>query len=587
MAAQIALILSMFSVIPFASSTPDHFTEELLLKPLYTEQLYAHFHFATVWSTDYQKESCKSSPHISALRQSRFSVTHSHLFPRALGEILGRHNVQELHVTLTSGLWRYERWGYPVVDAAPGAEVWAWFKPDTEDVDRNWKQLAASLSGLLCASFNFIEPVNSIAPEFSFRPRGVVNEPVNSTFLRYSSLPREIVCTENLTPWKKLLPCDSRMGLATLLNAGHVHNVRYHSVGLHVRPVCRGENCADTALELTQSVSLVYDYAEQYGARIWSFKRLFGQGLMGACPLARSSTIYVETTTNSSIPFTLDPLPLEYVTSTRGGFESTFAKYEVPDTPVSITARYSERQVFFVGLPPPIYASQYITGYGQERGGIVTKIYNRHWNSLDVVLLQNIPWFVPVYLHKLKILCNGRELEPKLVRFRPGRHHVRPYYLEILLQLPARSTTSVSIDFDYVFLKWQEYPPDANHGFYIGSAVVSAYLPLARNYTGLPQDAATVAQGFNASRSGYLVQVRTEAMVVTLPTPDFSMPYNVICLSCTVVALAFGPLHNITTKKLRLKRKDERTVLGKVVEKVLAVLKGRKREEGAGDKKEE
>lgn len=41
-------------------------------------------------------------------------------------------------------------------------------------------------------------------------------------------------------------------------------------------------------------------------------------------------------------------------------------------------------------------------------------------------------------------------------------------------------------------------------------------------------------------------------MIITLPTPDFSMPYNVICLACTVVALAFGPLHNITTKSLHL-----------------------------------
>lgn len=31
------------------------------------------------------------------------------------------------------------------------------------------------------------------------------------------------------------------------------------------------------------------------------------------------------------------------------------------------------------------------------------------------------------------------------------------------------------------------------------------------------------------------------------------MPYNVICLSCTVVALAFGPLYNITTKQLVLR----------------------------------
>ncbi len=32
-----------------------------------------------------------------------------------------------------------------------------------------------------------------------------------TVFLRYATLPREIVCTENLTPWKKLLPCGSKV----------------------------------------------------------------------------------------------------------------------------------------------------------------------------------------------------------------------------------------------------------------------------------------------------------------------------------------------------------------------------------------
>ena len=56
----------------------------------------------------------------------------------------------------------------------------------------------------------------------------------------------------------------------------------------------------------------------------------------------------------------------------------------------------------------------------------------------------------------------------------------------------------------------------------------------------------------NDQRSPVLVQLYTEALLVNLPTPDFSMPYNVICLTCTVVALAFGPLHNITTKSLTI-----------------------------------
>lgn len=74
-----------------------------------------------------------------------------------------------------------------------------------------WEGLTNALAGLFCASLNFVNPANSISPEFTFRPTGVVEHSINSSHLRYSSLPREIVCTENLTPFKKLLPCNSKV----------------------------------------------------------------------------------------------------------------------------------------------------------------------------------------------------------------------------------------------------------------------------------------------------------------------------------------------------------------------------------------
>ena len=46
----------------------------------------------------------------------------------------------------------------------------------------------------------------------------------------------------------------------------------------------------------------------------------------------------------------------------------------------------------------------------------------------------------------------------------------------------------------------------------------------------------------------FFLRLHTESLLVSLPTPDFSMPYNVICLACTVVAIAFGSLHNLTTR---------------------------------------
>ena len=58
-------------------------------------------------------------------------------------------------------------------------------------------------------------------------------------------------------------------------------------------------------------------------------------------------------------------------------------------------------------------------------------------------------------------------------------------------------------------------------------------------------------------QSPVLIQLYTESLLVTLPTPDFSMPYNVLCLTCTVIALAFGQYHQITTKNLTIIEAEE------------------------------
>lgn len=42
----------------------------------------------------------------------------------------------------------------------------------------------------------------------------------------------------------------------------------------------------------------------------------------------------------------------------------------------------------------------------------------------------------------------------------------------------------------------------------------------------------------------------TEILLVPLTTPDFSMPYNVITITCTVFALYFGSLLNVLRKRV-------------------------------------
>jgi len=45
------------------------------------------------------------------------------------------------------------------------------------------------------------------------------------------------------------------------------------------------------------------------------------------------------------------------------------------------------------------------------------------------------------------------------------------------------------------------------------------------------------------------VSIRTTSLLLPLPTPDFSMPYNVIILTSTVMALAFGNIFNLLVRR--------------------------------------
>lgn len=227
---------------------------------------------------------------------------------RPIAEIFQQFGVAELHVSLTHGLWRYDKWGYPPVDAAMGAEIWVWFQGDhhlsDSQVDRQWKRLVDTLSGVLCASLSFIDASNTVRPKFSFRPQfsdsGAVADQTahHKRFVRYATLPREVVCTENLTPWKKLMPCrNTHEGLASLLASSSIYSTNYHSLGLHMRSLCHSPDCSGLRqLEIKQTVNLVFDKQLISPNRDWSMRKLFGQGLAGSCYVADSSHVYVDVT---------------------------------------------------------------------------------------------------------------------------------------------------------------------------------------------------------------------------------------------------------------------------------------------------
>lgn len=60
------------------------------------------------------------------------------------------------------------------------------------------------------------------------------------------------------------------------------------------------------------------------------------------------------------------------------------------------------------------------------------------------------------------------------------------------------------------------------------------------------------------------------------------MPFNVICLGCTAVALAFGGLHNLTTKQFQYGEKKAKATfqqrLREMRQRIVARLFAKRRE---------
>lgn len=499
----------------------DH-TEKLFIRQLPQGRTLAHFEFVTAWDTHHLTWDQPSNVH------------HYGLFPKSLAEVMSHYGTQEVHLTLTQGIWRTRLWGYPPISAPLGAELWAWFLPDT-NAEQQWRGLVNAMSGLLCASLNFIESTATYQPLHSFKPWGAVVGNVSSSQLRYASLPREAVCTENFTPWTKLLPCGTKAGLGSLLVPSNIYDTEYHSLGLHFTSECVNENCSLLGVRLLQSLTVVFQPSPKPKL---TMKSLFTKSLLSSCPLASVSRVAICLTPDLNL--TSSPTLWEDVE-----FGRTVTRWAVYDI-ANLTAGGSKFEISAnvhtsVGMPwaPSVLVHRFITGGNRERRGITTELSNTQQTSVDMLYLTMVPWFCRLFLHTLTV-TSGTLLYQ---HYTPAKDRVQPHTLELLVRVPPHSTVTVSLQFSPAFLKWTEHPPDAHHGFYINSAVATTVMASCPN--------CTVPSGLGARyRREVMVRLHTEPLLVPLPTPDFSMPYNVLCFVCTVVSIGFGSIFNLTTRQL-------------------------------------
>lgn len=93
----------------------------------------------------------------------------------------------------------------------------------------------------------------------AFKPTGDHSKAIlPKLHLLHGSLPREVVCTENLTPFLKLLPCKGKAGVSGLLDGHKLFDASWQSMAIDIRPVCPSDR-SECIVEMEQTVDMVLD----------------------------------------------------------------------------------------------------------------------------------------------------------------------------------------------------------------------------------------------------------------------------------------------------------------------------------------
>ena len=211
----------------------------------------------------------------------------------------------------------------------------------------------------------------------------------------------------------------------------------------------------------------------------WNLAEIFGRPIRGDCPITgqeapESTTVCINVPSEREIlPHTEPSTPIRVEKFDDGSVTC----YAPPPNGTEFNIILPEQNMTAqTSIPVPrIHAFRSITGYGQERGGIQAILSNPSaTESLDVIYLESLPWYMKPYLHTLRSsLSPPSDIQPiRETYYRPALDRHRGTHLELGLTIPPASSLSLTYDFEKAILRYTEYPPDANRGFDVPAAVI-------------------------------------------------------------------------------------------------------------------
>ena len=199
----------------------------------------------------------------SADEPHAYSPRHYQTFPKSIVPIFAASNTRQLQLRFNQGWWDTESWGKLPHDGkhsgGTGIDLAAVIEGSSLDEARaSWVRLALSLSGFFCALLNFVDDSLTTFPRHDISDIGddYVTSANHSLFLMRAALPEEPVCTENLTPFLKLLPTRGKAGIASLLDGHKLYDSLWHSMSIEMATQCVENQCR---LHLYQNIDHIID----------------------------------------------------------------------------------------------------------------------------------------------------------------------------------------------------------------------------------------------------------------------------------------------------------------------------------------
>ncbi|ODO05758.1 hypothetical protein I350_04819 [Cryptococcus amylolentus CBS 6273] len=524
---------------PALVSALDSFQESLTLHPLPDGKLSVLFKFTTYFTL--------SQPSSSSISQSHHTLT-----PPSLFLPLQNLNISELTISFTSGRWDPHRSSLsgPLSygSGGGGGEVRGWVRNGEGDEEQRWGEVTHALGGLFCAGLGPREDGENVKTFGDVYPPQRGEESDMEHFLL--SHPHHNLCTENLTPFLSLLPSKGLSGLSALLaQPGVIFSWGFKSEGIEVVMPSDEEPEGQWTGWWEGVVDLIPPGAgTKHVKRDTSLQKLFGKRIPKACPEAESSVVRLVLPENEVVKTEPEG------TSERvwiDGIEKEVIEWDLKESGMAgedILVSWDEDKFRYprTFTRPPISVSRTVVDAQASDGTFQIKLSNNANISREAVYSEIWPWWVKGWISEIEVYTEDRRQTDGLVQSiahdpsSPPRVSTTTVHLS--LTLPPQSTVVLRIPFTKLMLKYTDHRPDAERGQEIPSSVLTLLDLVGEDLTG------TSGSISNVLKSGR-ARVYSPRLLLDIPTPDFSMPYNVIVMSSTVMAVFFGLMQGALTRR--------------------------------------